>query len=76
MLCKGKADGERGVGGHLCVPLGRPHLCSCTASSVFYCHLYCSMPGCRYIIEQRLSIYAQLCLLMGLANFLQKLNGM
>lgn len=63
VLCKGKADGERGVQG----TLGRPHLRSCTLGSVFYCNLYRFMPGCRCIIEQRLSIYAQLCLLNFLA---------
>lgn len=72
VLCEGKADGERGVWGYSCVTLGRPHLHSCAMGRVFYCHLYCTMPGCRYIIEQRLGIYAQLCLLVGLASFLQK----
>lgn len=72
MLCEGKADGVRGVRGRLCLPPGRPHLRSCAAGSAFYSHLYCSMPGCRYKIEQRLSIYVQLCLLRGLASFLQK----
>lgn len=59
VLCKEKADGERGV-------------CSCTPGSVFYCKLYPSAPGCRCRTEQRLSIYVQFYLVMGLVSLLQK----
>lgn len=59
VLCKEKADGERGV-------------CSCTPGSVFCCELYPSASGCRCRTEQRPSIYIQFCLVTGLVSLLQK----